>query len=76
MLSIRLAKSSKKEIVPFEKVLPADLSALSSDTLNALKKEYNDEYTKSLNKIEYMGKKNATVAHLIMKEVLSRWGLA
>jgi len=49
-----LRKVREIEIIPFEKVLPADLFALSSDTLNALKKEYNDEYAKSLNKIEYM----------------------
>jgi len=71
-----LRKVRQQEVVPFETVLPTDFFALSSEKFDALKKEYNDEYAKAIHEPEYMGKKSTTVARLVMKQVLRRWGLA
>jgi len=71
-----LRKVRREEIVPFEKVLPDDLLESSQKTSDALKKEYYEEYAKALHKPEYMGKKNMTIARLVMKQVLRRWKMA
>jgi len=71
-----LRKVRQPEIVPFEQVLPLKLFPYSHEMLNVLKKEYYEEYAKAIHEPEYMGKKNFTVARLVMKQVLQRWGLA
>ena len=71
-----LKKVRKKEIEPFEAVLPQDLFDVSDKIFNELKKEYYEEYKKALDNPDYMGKKSKTVARLVMKKILKRWGLA
>jgi len=68
-----LKKVRRSKIVPFEKVLPDDFLESSKDILNALKKEYYQEYAKALQDHSFMGKKSLTIARLVMKQVLERW---
>jgi len=71
-----LKKVRRSKIVPFENVFPDDLFESSKDILDALKKEYYQEYEKALQDPEYMGKKSLTIARLVMKKVLRRWKMA
>ena len=71
-----LKKVRREEVVPFENVFPDDLFESSKDILDALKKEYYQEYEKALQDPEYMGKKSLTIARLVMKKVLRRWKMA
>jgi len=73
-------KVRHKEVVPFGWGLSPDMSAqllnLSKEKRDALEKEYYEEYAKALHDPSFMGKKNLTIARLVMKRVLKRWGLA
>jgi hypothetical protein len=75
-----LKKVRRKEVVPFGWGLPPDVSAklfsLSKEKRDALEKEYYEEYAKALHDPDYMGKKSLTIARLVMKQILKRWGLA
>jgi len=75
-----LKKVRQKEVVPFGWGLPPDVSAqllnLSKEKRDALEKEYYEEYAKALHDPSFMGKKNLTIARLVLKRVLKRWGLA
>ena len=75
-----LKKVRRKEVVLFGLGLPPDVSAillnLSKEKRYALEKEYYEEYEKALHDPAFMGKKNLTIARLVMKQVLKRWGLA
>ena len=75
-----LKKVRREEVVPFGWGLPPDVSAklfnLSKEKRDALEKEYYEEYAKALHDPSFMGKKKLTVARLVMKRVLRRWGLA
>ena len=71
-----LKRVRKIEIVPFEAVLPLELFAVSDRIFNVLKKEDYEEYKQALGNPDYMGKKSQTVARLVLKNVLKRWGLA
>jgi len=71
-----LKKVRQSQIIPFELVLPDDLFDVSDRVLEVLKKEYYEEYEKALHDPDYMGKKSITIARLVMKKVLRRWGLA
>jgi hypothetical protein len=59
--------------------LPDDVSEklfnLTKEKRDRLEKEYYEEYAKVLHDPSFMGKKNLTVARLVMKRVLRRWGL-
>jgi len=67
-----LKKVRRSKIVPFEKVFPNDLLKSSKNIQDALKKEYYDEYAKALHDPSFMGKKNLTVARLVMERILRR----
>jgi len=71
-----LKKVRRSKIVPFEKVLPEDLLESSKDIQDALKKDYYEEYAKTLQDPSFMGKKSLTIARLVMKQVLKRWKMA
>jgi hypothetical protein len=75
-----LKKVRREEVVPFGWGLPTDVSEklfnLSKEKREALEKEYYEEYEKALHDPDYMGKKKLTIARLVMKKVLRRWGLA
>jgi hypothetical protein len=67
-----LKKVRQSKIVPFEKIFPNDLLKSSKNIQDALKKEYYDEYAKALNDPSFMGKKNLTIARLVMERILRR----
>jgi len=75
-----LKKVRREEVVPFGWGLPDDVSAklfnLSKEKRDLLEKEYYEEYAKALHDPSFMGKKKLTVARLVVKKVLRRWGLA
>jgi len=71
-----LKKVRRSKIVSFEKIVPDDILKSSEDIQDVLKKEYYEEYAKALHDPSFMGKKNLTVARLVMKQVLRRRGLA
>jgi len=70
-----LKRVRQPQIIPFERVLPDNLFDVSDRILEVLKKDYYKEYEKALHDPEYMGKKSITVARLVMKKVLRRWGV-